>query len=247
MLFFLRKIRRQLMEKNKVTTYLLYAIGEIVLVVAGILIAVQIDDWNKNEQDKKEEKVILNNLLEELQVNIGAIDYTIAMNKEAITYKLALLNLIGKSKEIIDISNPDSLLNFSFPGNSQDLSNSVYNDIVQSGRLKLITNKKLRLILMDIEKGRQLILERNDKLDNWTFSITLPFLSHHVSFKQMDKYVYPWGDKSNLEVDYYPVFQNLQFENILDNDAFLIQRCNEALELSKTSILEAIKEIKDNQ
>ncbi len=50
MLFLLRKIRRKLMQKNKFTTYLLYAIGEIVLVVIGILIAVSLNNWNQNQQ-----------------------------------------------------------------------------------------------------------------------------------------------------------------------------------------------------
>jgi hypothetical protein len=53
MLFLLRKIRRKLMKDNKVGTYLLYAIGEIFLVVVGILIAVQIDDWNESRKNQE--------------------------------------------------------------------------------------------------------------------------------------------------------------------------------------------------
>ncbi len=55
MLFLLRQIRRKLMNENKIGTYLLYALGEIILVVIGILIAVQIDDWSK-EQDRKNQE-----------------------------------------------------------------------------------------------------------------------------------------------------------------------------------------------
>ena len=66
MLFFLRKIRRKLMEKNKVTTYLLYAIGEIVLVVIGILIAINLNNWN----DKKKEAAIVQNNLTALLENL---------------------------------------------------------------------------------------------------------------------------------------------------------------------------------
>lgn len=50
MLFLLRKVRKQLMKENKVTSYLLYAIGEIVLVVIGILIAVSINNWNESKK-----------------------------------------------------------------------------------------------------------------------------------------------------------------------------------------------------
>lgn len=72
------------MEKNKVTSYLLYAIGEIVLVVVGILIAVSIDDWNDNRINKARINTSIGFMLEELKRDSldrqGAIDYTTPMN-----------------------------------------------------------------------------------------------------------------------------------------------------------------------
>lgn len=52
--------------KNKFTTYVLYAIGEIILVVVGILIAVQIDDWNKQKQNHKTEMRYISDLINDL-------------------------------------------------------------------------------------------------------------------------------------------------------------------------------------
>lgn len=60
MIKFFRKIRERLLTENKFSKYLLYAIGEIALVVIGILIALQINDWNEN---KKNETIIKNNTL----------------------------------------------------------------------------------------------------------------------------------------------------------------------------------------
>lgn len=51
MLFLLRKIRQKLLSSSKLTSYLFYAIGEIILVVIGILIAVQINNWNENRKE----------------------------------------------------------------------------------------------------------------------------------------------------------------------------------------------------
>ena len=66
MIKFFRKIRYDLMEKNKTGKYFKYAIGEIVLVVLGILIALQINNWNEiNKTNKLETKI-----LKELQVNL---------------------------------------------------------------------------------------------------------------------------------------------------------------------------------
>ena len=60
MIKFFRHIRKDLMEKNKTGKYLKYAIGEIVLVVIGILIALQINNWNENRKlsNKKRELII---------------------------------------------------------------------------------------------------------------------------------------------------------------------------------------------
>jgi len=59
MIKFFRKIRYDLMEKNKTGKYLKYAIGEIILVVIGILIALQINNWNQLNKTKKEERELL--------------------------------------------------------------------------------------------------------------------------------------------------------------------------------------------
>ena len=54
------------MSNNKITTYLLYAVGEITLVVVGILIAVGIDNWNQSQKEKESSKLILNGIRKEL-------------------------------------------------------------------------------------------------------------------------------------------------------------------------------------
>ncbi len=57
-----RNIRRKLADDNKPIKYMRYAIGEIVLVVIGILIALQINNWNKEFQNKSLERTALENL-----------------------------------------------------------------------------------------------------------------------------------------------------------------------------------------
>jgi len=67
MIKFFRKIRYELMEKNKTAKYLKYAIGEIVLVVVGILIALSINNWNNNRIKKEQLNTFLVRLTEDLQ------------------------------------------------------------------------------------------------------------------------------------------------------------------------------------
>ena len=70
MLKLFRKIRHQLLTENKVSKYLLYAIGEIVLVVIGILIALQINNWNEYQKERKTESKVLKEVAENLEANI---------------------------------------------------------------------------------------------------------------------------------------------------------------------------------
>lgn len=74
MIKFFRKIRYDLMEKNRTGKYLKYAIGEIALVVIGILIALQINNWNEYRKDRIKEKAILHELKENIQININLLD-----------------------------------------------------------------------------------------------------------------------------------------------------------------------------
>jgi hypothetical protein len=70
MLRFFRQIRQRLLTDNKFSKYLLYAIGEILLVVIGIMIALQIDNWNEQRKDSVKEKEYLTLLTLELKTEI---------------------------------------------------------------------------------------------------------------------------------------------------------------------------------
>ena len=71
MLKFFRQIRQQLIGQGSIKKYMLYAVGEILLVVIGILIALQINNWNEQRKNKQTEQktlqAILNNLEEDSQ------------------------------------------------------------------------------------------------------------------------------------------------------------------------------------
>ncbi|SNS50959.1 hypothetical protein SAMN05421640_0450 [Ekhidna lutea] len=82
MLFLLRKIRRKLLAQNKVTSYLFYAIGEILLVVVGILIAVQIDTAKDYAKARILEKKILAEIRSNLQADLLEIDSDLGIMDE---------------------------------------------------------------------------------------------------------------------------------------------------------------------
>ena len=70
---FFRTIRLRLLGENKISKYLLYALGEIILVVIGILIALRINNWNENRKLYQEEKATIASLKLEFKKNLGAL------------------------------------------------------------------------------------------------------------------------------------------------------------------------------
>ena len=77
MINFLRRIRRNLINENKPSIYLIYAIGEVVLVVFGILIALQIDNWNENQKLLRLEKEILGEIKNGLESDYETVSRAI--------------------------------------------------------------------------------------------------------------------------------------------------------------------------
>ena len=74
MLHFLRKIRRSLINSGHMKKYTLYAIGEIALVVIGILIALQINNWNEWRKDREEEEKLLYEISNNLKIGLESFN-----------------------------------------------------------------------------------------------------------------------------------------------------------------------------
>jgi allophanate hydrolase subunit 1 len=73
MIKFFRSIRKKLIEQSKVRNYFFYAIGEIVLVVIGILIALQINNWNENQKQKKQLDAIYTTIEQNLKTDLHSV------------------------------------------------------------------------------------------------------------------------------------------------------------------------------
>ena len=77
MIKFFSKIRQNLIMENKTSKYFKYAIGEIILVVIGILIALQINNWNENRKDRQKEKIYITNIQRDLKAQLQSLDRAI--------------------------------------------------------------------------------------------------------------------------------------------------------------------------
>ena len=238
---FFRKIRYDLLQKNKTGKYLKYAIGEIILVVIGILIALQINTWNQHRLDLKEKKELLSKLHSEFKSNKEILINNRNQENKAISSGVALMNLIGASENELLAHNLDSLLFESFPPNELAFSNNAVNNILQNGRLKLFENTSINELLNQWISLEEIRKTRIEKLDSWSDEQLLPYLLDYISFKEMDSNAgFEWTGTSKVKPNYYPLFQSVKFENLLDNSLWLHQNIVERLNETEALVDEII-------
>lgn len=158
------------MSKNKLTTYLLYAIGEVILVVVGILIAVQIDTWNKGRETSNITKNYLVNLKTEMESNKVRLSETIGVTGEILTSTRRLANIMGHDSISYTNSEIADLLNAFAPNVKLDFNTAVLDELISSGNIKNIQNQELRLslsnLLPQLEKirfGDEILQEDREK------------------------------------------------------------------------------------
>ena len=94
MISFFRKIRQKLLRKNRVTRYLVYAVGEIILVVIGILIALSINNWNETRQLEMVELQLLEEMAVELEEQQKDLIFNIGYHEAAKNSAELLLRLL---------------------------------------------------------------------------------------------------------------------------------------------------------
>jgi hypothetical protein len=147
---FFRAIRRGLLEQGKLQQYAGYALGEIVLVVAGILIALQINNANEARLEREREARYLQNLKVDLEYTVHEIDRFIATREER----------IASGQRIIDHFNGqpvNNLRDFAYDNVFVQVwqryyqNVNTYEELVNSGNLGLIKNQAIKSTLMDLD------------------------------------------------------------------------------------------------
>ncbi len=151
MINFFRKTRKKMADDNKFMKYLRYAIGEIVLVVIGILIALQINTWNNNKNLRKTEV----SLLKEMKINLKADLADVKFNIDWINKALNASEIVLKSLKSTD--NYNDTLNFYYAnllGGADFSKNTSAYDNLKSIGFHIIINDSLRINITNLYTNR---------------------------------------------------------------------------------------------
>lgn len=140
MIKFFRKIRQNLLSDGKTTKYFKYAIGEIILVVIGILIALSINNWNENLQERAQEQELLSQLKSEFESNLEQLNQKSEIRNTMISASLKLLHTIDHP----ETRNIDSITKHIGLTAINPTFDPIINDINSSGRIQLLQNVDLK-------------------------------------------------------------------------------------------------------
>jgi len=151
MIKFFRKIRQNLIMENKTSKYLKYAIGEILLVMIGILLALQVSNWNQKRINSQKEQLLLSELHSEFVKNKAQLEDVVFQHKIAMKSTRYVLAQLPINPEEIDLDSLQANMwnwgrRYTF-----NPSQGVIKSLINSSSFDIISNPELRNILVSWE------------------------------------------------------------------------------------------------
>jgi len=217
MLTFLRKIRKSLIESGSGQKYLLYAVGEILLVMIGILLALQVNNWNEERKKSIDEKALLTQLTITVQSNLDHLEESKMIDYQTMSSINTLIFALEN-----DLPYHDSIASHfykSIGGKEAVFSTSALESIRSKG-VDIIKYDSLRAMILDLFDMTYKTLEDMWEIDQTSFvNSETPIYMKNFRFME-GKYAIPKDYPSLL------------------NDFEILSLLNWRLEIRRFSVLE---------
>lgn len=235
MISFFKQIRQQLLDQNKLKKYVFYAIGEIILVVLGILIALKINNWNSDQTKHLEELEVYKNIKEQISQNEKEILEVKDLNNFYTSQYIYANNIISQHR----IASIDTLalmvINLSRYSDFQGNEN-IYETLVNSGDSKLLKNREVQNRLQRLEATYRHI----NKLEDIHWEIIMKELSPELT--GVINY-------STLHIEKPEKLYSIEIQNFIIESMFLTKGKDSVYSkaLSETKTIKALidEELKD--
>ncbi len=208
------------MGTGKTGKYLKYAIGEIVLVVIGILIALSINNWNQTRKTNIEEQQALINIQRDFLINKILLTELVNNTQLSIKTGIEILNYTGHKKKPKSQEDFNVLLNDIFNNNPYYPQNGFLDDLLNSGKLGIFKNVELRNLLSSWKPNLEILNEKFFSSDANEI-IFNNYVIKNASWLNADEVMtgkrsvkFP---KSGFEIDNRNLLNKIEFENLTEN------------------------------
>ncbi len=242
-----RNIRKNLLLENRTSKYFKYAIGEIILVVVGILIALQINNWNENIKLEQQERSYYCKINEDLSSDLINLERSKeSLEKRIVVLDRFLINLlkIQDDKSVLLNDYLAAVRSYHFIP-----SKAAIIDITSSGKLENLKNQELKNSILNyyseldnglqiIEANVNLLIRESEYSNNTDFGLQeVPFYKNVYS-KELQSLLksVEWQKDSN-----HPIF--VEFKNQMNLAIIICEREKQLIENIKESVQTLIQKI----
>ena len=219
MIKFFRNIRQNLLNEGKITRYFKYAIGEILLVVIGILIALSINNWNNNKIMHRESNKFNQRLLAEVNGNIDLGINRMAEIQNNINSSKEILKLFDKQFNDANLKSLDSLIYIVIGSVRIEYGIGTLSEGLNTGKVALINSEILKSKLYGLPSNIEYVRDHDKFYNSFTDEYLQPFLYKNFNFRNMDHTYsgYDIGPSKFNSQHNIALLENEEFENLIDN------------------------------
>ena len=244
MIKFFRHIRQNLLMENKTSKYLKYAIGEIVLVVIGILIALQINNWNEERKSTKKEYEIMTNLAEDFKNNLDNLERFIDTIYPKWHFRLKQnISHIGlKENQLNEQIKRD--IRWTGYYKTKIIDGSL-NSILSSEKLELFRDNKLKNMLTayPAEINEFKTLENN--IEHYVLNVQRDIFRHYVSLAD-DTFFDSIIKLKVAKSDYEGLMKNMYYQNTIMGNSLVLDGLKEEAQNLKSATEEIYNLLLEN-
>ena len=236
MIKFFRHIRRALIQKNQMGKYFKYAIGEILLVVIGILIALQINNWNENRKEKEKLNTIYSLIIDDLESDLKAIPKILKYYSDKSPLLEDVINGNLSPNDYITNSNYYTLIG---GGQEYELRTKGYEQL-RNFNGSDFSNNQLQIAINDFYE------KQNSELETFNKLILDDLASNYDYWKENFSWYSDFLIKKESEGFISYATESMDYRNRVSNYYFL--NCNlfskllKTIEIEATEILALLKE-----
>lgn len=237
MIRFFSKMRFKLATENRMAKYLRYAIGEIMLVVIGILIALQINNWNLERIEKQQETTILANLNKEFSDNLNSLIFRDSLTRITIE-NLGIIFSTYFSDNFVQPQGAeiDSILSIALNSSTWEPSEYVLNDLKNSGGLSKLRSDELKKLLFEWSRFYENLSDTKRQIKA-TNTELIAYIKEHGSLRNIDVTNSGFDyHKSKLRTDNLKLLNDYRFENYIDDKLYVLKEAQSKYQIAKLHI-----------
>src|SRR6056297_2646349 len=213
-----RKMRKNLLTQGRIARYITYAMGEIVLVVIGILIALQINTWNNDRVDHERAQDYIEKLKVQLNGNIRTVDDAIVKIESWYKTSLSLLPIIGTKTKVNMDGKIDSLVLANCHDYHLNLDINTITEGRENGNMTLISSDSIRQSIYQVATVNERVKERERIANEDLNTLFTPYLNRNYNYRNLvnKRYADQRIGVSKIYLgDNYKMLTDQEFENYI--------------------------------